>query len=145
MLEQKQKLNEHVEVLHKLWSKYQEKNIREIGELELCFATGVTQDGKQTASTELVNQAKNLIKNNTCLNRNELLRIGLLILSCVKVTKEDYQNILDLYKEEDQRALKNLVAFGITYDKKVSKSTKNIDKSTMDRARQLLSTKSISS
>jgi hypothetical protein len=66
-------------------------------------------------------------------------------LSCVKVSKEDYQNILDLFKEEDQRALKNLVAFGITYDKKVAKSTKNIDKTTMDRARQLLNTKSISS
>jgi hypothetical protein len=52
---------------------------------------------------------------------------------------------LDLYKEEDQRALKNLVAFGITYDKKVTKTTKNIDKTTMDRAKQLLSTKSISS
>jgi len=73
------------------------------------------------------------------------MRIGLLILSCVKVSKEDYQNILDLFKEEDQKALKNLVAFGITYDKKVAKSTKNIDKTTMDRARQLLNTKSISS
>jgi hypothetical protein len=59
-----------VELLHKLWSKYQEKNIREVGELELCFATGVTEDGKQTSSTELVNQAKTLIKNNTTLNRH---------------------------------------------------------------------------
>ncbi len=63
----------------------------------------------------------------------------------MKVSKEDYQNILDLFKEEDQRALKNLVAFGISYDKKVGKSTKSIDKATMDRARQLLNTKSISS
>ena len=38
---------------------------------------------------------------------------------------------MDLFKEPEQRVLKNLVAFGITHDKKVSKSTKNIDKTTM--------------
>lgn len=46
--------------------------------------------------------------------------------------------LLSLFSEEDKKILINLNALGITYDKKIGKSTKNIDKSTMDRSRQLL-------
>lgn len=62
----------------------------------------------------------------------------MLVLICVKVSKEDYQTLLSLFPEEYKAVLTNLVVLGISYDKKISKSTKNIEKSAMDRARHLL-------
>ena len=60
------------------------------------------------------------------------------MLACIKLNKEDYIKILNLYQEEDKKVLVNFIALGITYDKHISKSTKNIERPAMDLARQLL-------
>ena len=67
------------------------------------------------------------------------------MLACVKLCKEDYQSLLDLFDPAGKTVLTNLVALGTSYDRKISKSTKNIEKSAMDRARLLLQTRSIPS
>ena len=41
-------------------------------------------------------------------------------------------------QEEEKRILNNLGAFGIKYDKSISKSTKSFDKTVMERARAKL-------
>ena len=67
------------------------------------------------------------------------------MLACIKLNKEDYLKILNLYPEEDKKVLVNFIALGITYDKSISKSTKNIERPAMDLARQLLEERSIPS
>jgi hypothetical protein len=109
------------------------------------LATGITDDGKQTSSNEIFNSVINLIKNNTTLSKEELLRLALLTLSCIKLSKDDYLTLMGLFKEEEKNVLRNLTVFGITYDRKVSKSTKSIDKTAMERARNKLKEKSMPS
>jgi len=71
--------------------------------------------------------------------------LALLVLICIKLSKEDYFTILNLFNEEEQIILKNLVVFGIKYDRKISKSTKSIDKLAMERARTRLKLNSMPS
>ena len=96
------------------------------------MATGVNEDGKQTSSTELIGQVVQQIKNNKTLTKLELLRLAALVLTCIKLSKQDYQDIIGLFDGDSKRVLTNLVALGVSYDKNISKSTKNIDKAAMD-------------
>jgi hypothetical protein len=63
------------------------------------LATGVTEDGQQTSSSELIGKVLLEIKNNKVLNVKELVRLAMLVLICVKVSKEDYQTLLSLFPE----------------------------------------------
>ena len=56
------------------------------------------------------------------------MRLALLCLSCVKLSKKDYQELLNLFEKPDQQTLKNIIALGVTYDGSVKKSTKTITK-----------------
>ena len=105
----------------------------------------MTEDGKQTSSSALISQVTELIKNNQKLTKNEKIRLALLVLACVKLNKDDYQKILSLFGESDKRKLINFIAMGVTYDKNISRSTKNIDRIIMERARKLLEERSIPS
>ena len=71
--------------------------------------------------------------------------MALLVLACIKLSKEDYQKLLGMFDEGDRTALVNFLALGISYDKSISRSTKNIEKSVMDRARHLLEERAIPS
>ncbi len=61
------------------------------------MATGVTEDGKQTVSSEIVGRVVGLVKNNNVLTKKEKIRLAILVLICVKLTKEDYQMLLSLF------------------------------------------------
>lgn len=62
------------------------------------------------------------------VDREQRLRLGILCLSCIKMSKDDYENLMNLYSNEDKKILKNLIALGVSYDGSISKSTKTITK-----------------
>lgn len=75
-----------------------------------------------------------IIKKNDKLNSNEKLRLALLVLNCIKLSRQDYQILFDLFEEKDQKVLKNVITLGVKYDRKITTSTKNIDKNTRMKA-----------
>lgn len=109
-----------------------------MGEIELCLTTGVDNEGKQTSSAELFDKVIKIIKNSINLSPEEILRIALLTVICIRLSRADYETLINLFKQDQQKVISNLAVFGIRYDKKISKSTKAIDKTTMDRARAKL-------
>ncbi len=55
--------------------------------------------------------------------------MALIVLSCIKLSKKDYEKLLDKFpNENDKCVLRNIIALGVTYDRSVSKSTKAIQK-----------------
>ncbi len=53
----------------------------------------------------------------------------MIVLSCIKLSKKDYEKLLDKFpNENDKSVLRNIIALGVTYDRSVSKSTKAIQK-----------------
>jgi flagellar biosynthesis/type III secretory pathway M-ring protein FliF/YscJ len=111
-----------------------------LGEIELRLTTGITEDGKQTSSSELFDTVVKLIKNSIKLSADELVRLALLTIICIRLTKTDYETLVGLFRPEQQIIFANLAVFGIRYDKTISKSTKAIDPVTLERARAKLAT-----
>ena len=128
----------HLTTLHRLWEKFKEKSLSEVGELELCLATGVTADGKETSSGQLLAEVMDTIRKSTQLTKEEMLRLAILTIVCIKLSKADYQTLVGLFEKEDQTVLRNLSVMGVSYDHKVSRSTKNIDKTTRGMATKKL-------
>ena len=56
------------------------------------------------------------------------LRLALVCLSCIKFSKSDYVELLDLFSREDKQILKNIISLGVSYSGQVNKSTKTITK-----------------
>ena len=56
------------------------------------------------------------------------LRLALVCLSCIKFSKSDYVELLDLFSREDKQILRNIIALGVSYSGQVNKSTKTITK-----------------
>ena len=58
--------------------------------------------------------------------------MALLTLSCIKLSKDDYLRLMESFStDEEKKILQNISAFGIKYDKSISKSTKSIEKHMM--------------
>jgi hypothetical protein len=76
----------------------------------------------------LINSVCELVKEES-VDRELKLRLAILCLSCVKLSKGDYDNLLNLFSSsEEQKILKNLIALGVSYDGSTVKSTKTVTK-----------------
>lgn len=60
----------------------------------MSLATGLSEDGKNTSSSKIYNDVLEIIDSNTKLSRDEKLRLGLLVLCCIKLSKKDYEKLI---------------------------------------------------
>lgn len=95
--------------------------------MEQSLATGLTANMQNTSSVKLIEEVEAYIKNPN-IDREQKLRLAVLCLSCIKMSKDDYGTMMNLFNNEDQKILKNLIALGVCYDGSLSKSTKTITK-----------------
>jgi hypothetical protein len=64
--------------------------LQELGEIELCLITGVTDEGKQSSSSELFDTVIKVIKNSINLCPEEIMRLALLTAICIKLSQADF-------------------------------------------------------
>jgi hypothetical protein len=113
-----------------------------MSDLEQSLATGLTSNGENTSSVKLVGEVFGVVKDDK-VEREQKVRLAILCLCCVKLSKNDYETLLGLFGEDDQKILKNFIALGVSYDSSVGKSTKTVTKDQQKIASKRMETTSM--
>lgn len=67
--------------------------MEDLADLEQSLATGLTANLENTSSVKLVAEVEEYIKNPN-IDRDQRLRLAILCLSCIKLSKEDYEGLM---------------------------------------------------
>lgn len=115
----------HTELLNRIMAKFNEKNLKDIGELEMLLTTGVTDEGDKPDSKKIYNMVLAALKNTQQLDGDERLRLIALLLNNMNM-KRDMRTPLEAFLQDprDKQALLNLAYLGVDFSEPSSGGTK---------------------
>ncbi len=102
---------------------FEEKDLKELGELEQSLATGITREGLSCKESKLLSSLNNFLLSSS-LNSNDKLRILLITILTIEIPEKEKTKLFELLPIEDRAVIPKLSWFGYKFDKKEKKNKK---------------------
>ena len=84
----------HMNIIDNCYNQFQQKDLKEIGEIEQSLATGLDANGKEINSSKILYNVATKIINNP-LDEIEKLRLILVATVSLEISEKDRKNLTD--------------------------------------------------
>eukprot|EP01016_Furgasonia_blochmanni_P041966 TRINITY_DN5524_c0_g2_i6.p1 TRINITY_DN5524_c0_g2~~TRINITY_DN5524_c0_g2_i6.p1 ORF type:complete len:305 (+),score=41.56 TRINITY_DN5524_c0_g2_i6:885-1799(+) len=99
--------NLHIDLIDKCQEEFIKKNLREIGELEQCLVTGVSEEGKSCSIKWLISNILEIITSGKLTDENRL-RLLMIAAICIELNEKDWRMLTDTLDPSERRVIQNL-------------------------------------
>ena len=113
----------HMKLIEKAWTVFEEKELKELGELEQSLATGITREGLSCKESKLLSSLNNFLLSPRMTSEDKL-RIILITILTIEIPEKEKTKIFELLPFEDRAVIPKLAWFGYNIDKKEKKNKK---------------------
>ncbi|CAD8085369.1 unnamed protein product [Paramecium sonneborni] len=125
----------HMKLIEKSWAIFENKGLKEIGEIEQGLVTGIDGAGKSISTTKIQSQVATKLMSET-LDDYDKLRLILLTSIGLEMSEKDRKILTDKIKVEHQQAILNLIYLGINPQKGGQKKSKSSNRINDDLKKQ---------
>ena len=134
----------HMKLIERCYKIFENRDLKEVGEVEQSLATGIDDEGHQTNSHKLV---KSILKKLESVNVFELdkLRLALIAVICLDMVQKDKDKMMERFSFDLKKIFQKLIWLGIDVSKnteaeKKGRTTKRISEDIRKMAKSKLST-----
>nr|CAH69616.1 Sec1-4 syntaxin-binding protein [Paramecium tetraurelia] len=125
----------HMKLIEKSWSIFENKGLKEIGEIEQGLITGIDGAGKSISTTKIQSAVATKLMSET-LDEYDKLRLILLTSIGLEMSEKDRKILTDKIKVEHQQAILNLIYLGVNPQKGGQKKSKSSNRINDDLKKQ---------
>lgn len=134
----------HMKLIERCYKIFENRDLKEVGEIEQSLATGIDDEGHQTNSHKLL---KSILKKLESVNVFELdkLRLALIAVICLDMVQKDKDKMMERFSFDLKKIFQKLIWLGIDVSKnseaeKKGRTTKRISEDIRKMAKSKLST-----
>lgn len=134
----------HMKLIERCYKIFENRDLKEVGEIEQSLATGIDDEGHQTNSHKLF---KSILKKLESVNVFELdkLRLALIAVICLDMVQKDKDKMMERFSFDLKKIFQKLIWLGIDVSKnseaeKKGRTTKRISEDIRKMAKSKLST-----